>query len=83
MNFQDVFNPVGMMGWFGGFGGFVFPVLIWSLVWKGMALWKAARLGSKPWFVALLVINTMGILEILYLYVFTQKSNPVSGEHKH
>ena len=45
--------------------------LLWSLVWKGIALWKAARNGSKPWYIALLVINTLGILEILYIYIFS------------
>lgn len=44
--------------------------LAWSLVWKGMALWRAAKNDSKPWFIVLLVVNTLGILEILYLYVF-------------
>lgn len=48
-------------------------VLIWSLVWKGLALWKAAHEESKPWFVALLVVNTAGILEILYIFVFAKK----------
>lgn len=47
--------------------------VLWSLPWKGVALWKSARLGSKSWFVALLVINTLGILEILYIYVFSKK----------
>jgi hypothetical protein len=42
-------------------------VIIWSVVWKGLALWKSAREGSKVWFVVLLVVNTLGILEILYL----------------
>jgi len=50
-------------------------VLIWSLVWKGLALWKAGRAGSKPWFIVLLVVNTVGILEILYIYVFSRKSS--------
>ncbi|MFA4999637.1 MAG: DUF5652 family protein [Parcubacteria group bacterium] len=45
---------------------------IWSLVWKGIALWKAAKAGSKPWFIALLIINTVGILEILYIFVFSK-----------
>jgi hypothetical protein len=45
-------------------------VLAWSLVWKGLALWRAAKNDSKPWFVVLLVVNTLGVLEILYLYVF-------------
>lgn len=48
-------------------------LLIWSLVWRGLALWKAAQEGSKPWFVALLVLNTAGILEILYIFVFAKK----------
>jgi hypothetical protein len=47
-------------------------LLIWTLVWKGMALWKAARVGSKPWFIVLLLINTLGILEILYIYIFSR-----------
>jgi hypothetical protein len=52
---------------------FFWPLIVWSLVWKGLALWKAAREGEKWWFVALLIINTMGILEILYIYVFAKK----------
>lgn len=46
---------------------------LWSIPWKGWALWRAARLGSAPWFVALLLINTAGILEILYLFVFSKR----------
>ena len=48
-------------------------LLILSIVWKGLALWKAARLSSKGWFILLLVINTFGILEIIYIYVVAKK----------
>ena len=51
-------------------------IFIWSLVWKGIALWKAARVGSKNWFVALLIINTLGILEMLYIFIFSKKEKP-------
>jgi len=57
-------------------------LIIWSLIWKGMALWKSARRGEKVWFVALLIVNTAGILDILYLYVFSNdkvKSGPVGN----
>ena len=37
------------------------PLLIWSFIWKGFALWRSAQLGSKKWFVALLIFNTAGI----------------------
>ena len=47
-------------------------ILIWSLVWKGLALWKAARKNSLVWFIILLVVNTVGILEILYIFVFSK-----------
>jgi hypothetical protein len=46
---------------------------LWIFPWKGVALWKAARNGSPLWFVILLVINTVGILEILYIFFFSRK----------
>ena len=49
-------------------------LMLWALVWKGIALWKAARNSAKVWFIVLLVVNTVGILEILYIYVFSKKS---------
>jgi len=51
------------------------PLLLWSLVWKGLALWRAAHLNQKIWYICILPINTMGILEILYLYVFSRPKN--------
>ena len=47
-------------------------VIAWTLVWKGFALWRAAKLSHKIWFVIILVINTLGILEILYLFLFSK-----------
>ncbi len=49
-------------------------VIIWSLVWKGLALWKSARNRQLVWFIALLVINTVGILEIVYISFFQKKT---------
>lgn len=44
----------------------------WILAWKGVSMWKAARKGHAIWFVLLLVINTFGILEILYIFLFSE-----------
>ena len=54
-------------------GFFLFLLVVWSLYWKARALWRAARLDDKKWFIALLLINTAGILEILYLYHFSKR----------
>jgi Family of unknown function (DUF5652) len=44
--------------------------VIWETVWKGIALWKAAKETQKYWFIAILILNTLGILPILYIFVF-------------
>jgi hypothetical protein len=46
---------------------------LWVLPWKGVALWKAARRNEKIWFIALLIINSLAILEILYIFIFSKK----------
>ncbi len=51
----------------------LFILFIWSLIWKGLALWRAAKLGQKNWFVVMLVVNSIGILEIVYLFYFAKK----------
>ena len=48
-------------------------IVIWTVPWKGVALWKAAKLGEKWWFIAILVLNTLAILEILYIFVFSKR----------
>ncbi|MFH1244836.1 MAG: DUF5652 family protein [bacterium] len=79
-------NWDSMMSWGGrpwmgaGFG----LLAIWSLIWSGMALWKSARNGDRYWFLALLLIHTAGILDILYLFVFAKnKLVLVSAPPKH
>ena len=58
----------------------VILALLWTLPWKGMALWKSARLGDRWWFAALLVINTLAILEILYILVFSERKARLSQQ---
>lgn len=50
-------------------------VFAWTLFWKGVALWRAAKEAQKNWFIAILVLNglTLGILEIIYLFGFAKK----------
>ncbi|MBP8599650.1 hypothetical protein KBI31_00170 [Patescibacteria group bacterium] len=57
-------------------------VTSWALVWKGIALWKSARHNQKWWFIALLVINTLGLLEILYIFVFSKLGQKTDAKPK-
>jgi hypothetical protein len=59
----------------GGVSIAILAVAIWSMIWKGIALWYAARRGEKGWFVALLILNTVGILEIIYTFAVAKRSD--------
>jgi|AntAceMinimDraft_10_1070366.scaffolds.fasta_scaffold250063_1 hypothetical protein len=47
-------------------------ILIWTLIWKLIAMWKAARGKQVIWFMIFAFFNTVGILPILYIYVFSK-----------
>lgn len=49
---------------------FIAVVATWTIVLKGFALWHSARNYQKRWFIVLLIVNTFGILEIIYLAWF-------------
>jgi len=47
-------------------------IVLWSTAWKLLALWKSARKNHLVWFIVMAVINTVGILPILYIFVFSK-----------
>jgi hypothetical protein len=49
------------------------PLIIWDVVWKLIAMWKAARNHHIVWFILLAVLNTVGILPIIYILIYRGK----------
>ena len=49
------------------------PIMIWELIWKGIGLWKSARNGQMIWFFFILIVNSAGILPIIYILSFQKK----------
>lgn len=76
---------LGMPLWAPAFGAGLALIVLWSLVWKGLALWRAAQRGEKIWFIVFLLVNTAGILEIIYLFLVTgaKLSDFSISEQKH
>lgn len=66
-NLYPVYGTVFVMG--------LVIVSLWELVWKGIALWKCGRNKQLAWFVFILVLNTAGILPIVYLLFFRKDKN--------
>ncbi|HEX75541.1 MAG TPA: hypothetical protein G4O12_03040 [Dehalococcoidia bacterium] len=51
-------------------------LVAWTLPWKGVALWRAAGNKHLWWFVALFLLNTLAILEIVYIFGFSKRREP-------
>jgi|ERR1035437_1669441 methionyl-tRNA synthetase len=58
---------------FGVFAPILLAFVLIVIALKGYCLWHAARRDEKWWFIALLVINTAGILELVYIIFFLKK----------
>ena len=52
---------------------FIVVLMIWDAVWKLIALWKSARNNHLVWFVLIAIINTVGILPIVYILMHRNK----------
>ncbi len=50
-------------------------ITLWVAPWKGVALWKSARNRQMGWFVALLILNTLAILPITYIFFFSKRKD--------
>ena len=47
----------------------VFLIVVWSVVWKLIACWKAARRDQRGWFIAFILLPPLaGTLEIFYVF---------------
>jgi hypothetical protein len=64
--------------WF--FGGLTLFSLI-DLILRGFALWKSAKKNQNVWFIALLVVNSLGILPLIYL-VLNRENISKKGKKK-
>lgn len=63
--FSELASQLGISLWL------LVVILLWSLAWKLLAFWKSARRKHVVWFIVFAIVNTIGILEILYIYVFS------------
>ncbi|MGE5041948.1 MAG: DUF5652 family protein [Candidatus Levyibacteriota bacterium] len=62
-----------LTGFFGTNPLLIFVLLAWSILWKGLALWKSAQNNQRYWFIVMLVVSSLGILEMIYLFGFAKK----------
>lgn len=74
--FSTIASQLGISIWL------LVVIVLWEAVWKLLALWKSARKGSVVWFIALAIFNTVGILPILYIFVFSKMGKKKPAKKK-
>ncbi len=70
-NLYHSFSSLPFMGR-AGFGILGLATLLLVIALKGIALWHAAKREDKWWFIAMLVVNTAGLLELIYIIFFAK-----------
>ena len=60
----------------------MYPILVWTIAWKAIASWKAARRGHLIWFVAFFIVNTVGILPMIYLFFFQNMKSVTKNKRR-
>ncbi len=79
MNEQIMGNIFSLTGNIGTDLAIFILMLLWVFFWKGRALWVAAKQNSVKWFMVLFVVQTAGILEILYIFIFSDKETKIEN----
>jgi methionyl-tRNA synthetase len=60
-----------------GVTALIVALVIWSAIWKAIALWKAARNNHLAWYIIMMILNTAGILEIIYIFAVGKSTEVV------
>ena len=61
--------------------GFIL-LLLWTFPWKVVALWRSAKNSHKWWFLSFFILNTLGFLEIFYIFFISKKVKKAGTEKK-
>lgn len=62
--------PIHQFAWF---LPVIICIMLWETIWKIIAMWRSARNKHLAWFICIAVINTVGILPIIYLLTHRKK----------
>lgn len=66
--------PFGFFGNLASFFAIITILAIFGVILKGLSLWRAGRRGQKWWFISILIVNSLGILPLIYLFIHRNKT---------
>ena len=69
-------------GWFMPLIGLLIVLALVDVALKGWGMWRAARMEKNVWFIALLIVNSLGILPVIFLLLTNEEYNQKMGLKK-
>lgn len=55
----------------------ILALFLWTIPWKAWGLWLSARRGDFWWFIVMLALSSLGILEIIYIFFVAKQKDTV------
>lgn len=68
--------------WVMPFMGLLLPLVFLDVTLKGWGMWRAARMSKNIWFIALLLVNSLGILPAIFLLLTKEEYERTMGTMK-
>lgn len=59
------FAAMGLTWW-------IVLIIVWDLVWRVAGVWKSTKLNHPIWSVVFVLFQTVGIVPILYIFLFSK-----------
>ena len=78
----NYFNLPGNMENMGNMIGIFIALILADLCLKGWSMWRAARMEKKYWFIALLIVNSVGILPAVFLLITKNEYASLQKSHQ-
>jgi hypothetical protein len=78
---QHMYNSSpGELFQFAGFFPLLITLVLVDVALRGYSLWKAAKNNQSTWFIALFLLNSLGLIPLVYVAFFQKNKNPKKGK---
>jgi len=75
LNLEKMYELQNLMTTLSWFMPVFVCIVVWDIVWRLLALWRAGRNNEPIWFICIAIFNTVGILPIIYILLDKKKKN--------
>jgi hypothetical protein len=57
---------------------YIILIIVWDIAWRLVTMWKAGKNNDLAWFLCIAILNTFGILPIIYFLLRRKKAKEIT-----